>query len=153
MTNARDVPGIGWGAKKTKTLAQPAAGVEFADLIVPINTKWRITGWSAALTTGIAVANRAPALAWKTGAGNIYNRAAQGGIIAASSVATFGYGLRLAPNIVNFTLAANAVSIAGLPDEVMSAGDILSSTTIGIAAADQWSIGYVRLEEWLQVMP
>lgn len=142
-------PSEGPGGMKVYTVPNPAAGVDW-NLSIPNNTRWKIRGIRTTLATSATVANRTPTL--RVFGDSLHQVFTSGNNNAqtASTTLSYSYGPGVTPAQVSPT-----EFVAGLPEELTlatsptSGAPIITSNTVGIQAADQWSSIQVMVEEWL----
>lgn len=149
-------PAGGHGTMTIQQLAQPAAGVDYADLAVPTGSIWKPRGLRGQLVTGAGVANREFSIGF-VDATAVFGGNVASEIQTASLTVDYLAGLGLVSAGVSSSLAGGAIAV-GIPDMLMSPSTINSGGTLtlrfktfNLQAADQWSIGRMIFEEW--VMP
>jgi hypothetical protein len=124
-------------------VANPAAGVDIS-VTVPATSQWEVISLQATLTTGAAIGNRVPHIVISDALGHaVYNVPAVNNQ-AAASVKTYSAGAAIAPS--DFDNSAVLVLPYGL---VLLQGWVLSTLTTALQAADQWILGNILVEEWL----
>jgi hypothetical protein len=133
-------------------LAQPAAGADWT-FIPSGSDRTRILSITGELTTSATVASRAVGLQLATENDLVYWGMQYAAAQAASLAATYSWahsGNYVAPAAV----AAGSVLSAAFPKEWLEPGDVVSSQTAAISAADQWSNLVVRFttsEHWREL--
>lgn len=141
-------PTEGPGFIRVVNVINPPAGTDW--FIQPTNnTRWKIRGWNAVLTTAVAVANRQPQVFLTTGGGGLWWKAGILLSIPASTVANI-----CAANLSPYTSVIATDFILPLPQEVFLANNTIATMqigvqTVGIQGADQWSGIQLGVEEWL----
>lgn len=138
-------PTEGPGALKAAQVAAPGAGLDWA-ISVPSNARWRLLSAIATLTTAVAVANRQVQISVGVGAGEVYRGSPNQNIVAST---TARVSFSSAPQ--SFALMPTNVHVPIPVSIYMGLGDVLSTNTLNIQAADQWGIPTVGVEEWIDV--
>ncbi len=138
-------PREGPGVVRSSTLANPAAGADWT-FTVPTNARWRVQSVKGILTTSAAVANRVPRILLNDGASNVYIGTPNQSVPAGSNPFVSG-----AP--ITATAAANVTDVlVPLPPTMyLEPGYTISSSTVGIQGADQWSGLVINVEEWIDI--
>lgn len=145
--NGRTVHGTeGPGNIRVIVVGNPAAGADWSQ-IVTLGARWRISSVNALLTTSAAVANRLPQIRLRHLSNTIW-LGPPSQLVPASTAANVSSG----PNSVSSATVPTLVNCA-LPDFPILAGSgattDISSVTVNIQAADQWSNIALEIEEWL----
>lgn len=138
-------PTEGPGRLVNVQVAAPAAGQDWA-IGVPTNARWRPMSLAATLNTAVAVANRQVQAIITVGGSEVY-RGAPNQSIAASLAARVTFS----PAPQSFAVIPVNVHVPIPPEIFMGMGDVISSSTVNIQAADQWGIPTVGVEEWIDV--
>lgn len=144
--DALESPIDGPGRMMTATGATPANGANPV-LLCPMFTRWRLVAVRAVLTTGAAVATRAPLLGIKHDGGYVHfsppNRTQ-----AASEVITYSWGA----GITSPATAGSTLAHGGLPNDCFVFAEFTDRTVLemstNLQAADQWSAITAYVEEW-----
>jgi hypothetical protein len=125
---------------------QPAAGVEITET-VPTNTRWQLLAVRLRLETSAAVATRRVLLQIQD-ATNVLAQYEPAGTQTASQ----GFGYHWSANMPLVYDATNALAQQPTSDPLlMSAGDVMKTTTFLLQAGDQFQAPIYRVREWLEV--
>ncbi len=140
LINSTEGPGVLLGLTGTT----PAAGVDWAQA-VPTNARWKVRGIMAQLTTSAAAGNRQVQLNLAMSGLQIHQLT---GAVAQApgTIQTYSW----VPG--EATLAPiQAVNDVYLPaDMFLGPGGVFQSSTVGLAAGDQWSGIRFEVEEWIE---
>ena len=119
---------------RTILVANPAAGAEWS-ITVPGGVSWIVCTLMSRLVTDATVANRSPVLALNDGSNDVA-RLPSAGVQAASLNQRHSWARGFSPAAAT----ANAVEFcSGLPLAPLPANMILKSSTVQLAAGDQYS--------------
>ncbi len=136
----------GPGDVRSVQVGNPAAGADFTTT-VPTGARWELVGVSAKLSTGIGVANRIANIVITDGVNQLFESTAN--VAQAASLAdiyTYAEGAQV------FNALSEGLLLAPLPSgNRLLAGWVISSATVNIQAADQWSQISLMVREWLEL--
>jgi len=135
----------GGGTVRSITGTTPAAGADILET-VPTNARWEVLAFTAQLTTGAAVANRVVGLTIDDGT-NIYFRDSPAFTQTASLIDIYSW----AEAQSKMAAPSSSFVLGNLPggNRLLAAHRIRTST-IAIAAADQWTAPQYLVREWLE---
>ena len=136
--------GSGTGAQTPLGTADPPAGSEISHTI-PVNEQWRMTTFRAALVTDATVANRFPRLRIFRSGTEVWRSRTHDAQTASQAV------------VYNFVLGGffeatvqNGEHSNVLPDGRLQGNDTIQTTTVGLQAGDNWTLGVAWLEVWMR---
>ncbi len=135
----------GAGTVRSITGTTPAAGVDILET-VPTNARWEVLAFTAQLTTSAAVANRVVGLTIDDGT-NIYFRDSPAFTQTASLIDIYSW----AEAQSKMAAPGSSFVLGNLPggNRLLAAHRIRTST-IALAAADQWTAPQYLVREWLE---
>jgi len=135
----------GAGVIRSVQQANPAAGADFT-ITVPTGARWRVQALRANLTTSAAVANRTVQTVVDDGVNTNFI-----GPFLTAQTAGQSLGYTAYPGGGNpYTILTEQGSPLPSPT-VMFAGARIRSLTANLQAADQWSLIFIDVEEWLEI--
>ena len=135
----------GTGAIRGITGTNPAAGAEISET-VPTGARWRLIGETYTLVTAVAAATRQSRLAVTTG-GGLYILMPSGTTQIASLTLDYYY-YEGAPRMTTSENSATTNPIFGRG--ISAAGEIYSTSTSNLQAADNYSAPVYQVEEWIE---
>jgi hypothetical protein len=132
------------GAVRSVLGTTPGAGAEISET-VPSGARWRLKAIRFRLTASAAAANRTVSLSLDDGTNNFFLESFN--VVQAAS-STEDYSAGIGVPFVND--AANTRVSSGLPDNLLFAGFRIRTSTVGLQAADQYSLLDYLVEEWIE---
>jgi len=125
--------------------AAPAMGMEHM-IQQPARTRWRIITFQSMLITDVAAGNRIPYLNVVHDV-NVYALWSPSQSIAASETFTFGWHGGAQPAAIT----GEHARVAPLaPGYLMNDESYIATLTTALDASDQWGLGLLLVEEWIE---
>lgn len=136
----------GRGFLRSITGTDPAAGAEISET-VPANRLWYLHAITSQLVTAVGGADRRTILLLDDGT-NVLARAPSGATQTAAT--TFNYSGYHAATVTSAVSISSEIMFS-LPDRILlRAGYRIRTTTVNLAAGDNWGAPQLAVEEWLQ---
>lgn len=138
---------VGTPVRKTVLVANPAAGADWT-VTVPAGEFWDVQSLTATLTTSAVVGNRAPRLEVSDGVNRINE--IQPSTIEAASLAV-RWGMSGGGSTGSNSNGAGIGGWSGPSPFLLNPGYIISTSTVNLDVADQWS--QIALDVWFTIIP
>lgn len=134
----------GPGVVHAIVLTTPAAGADFS-FVAGVTQRLRVQAFTATLTTSATVANRIPRLQLKDQAGRLVSQSPPNVVQAAGTSVVYS----AQPGQIT-TTTDTATNTWSLPSTPTITGLTLATSTPGIQTGDQWILGVLTVEEWIE---
>jgi hypothetical protein len=145
-------PGGGSGNMRSIALPDPAAGSDYADIVVPTGAMWKLHGFAGQLVTDANTANRYFSIDITDGT-NVTGGLGVGVEQAASQTINYRGSIGITntfDDALNPVSNGQRMSIA-LPQQLLPEASVISPTTVNLLAGDNWGVGRLLVEEWLVI--